>query len=92
MFTCWGKIMGLLHPFFDWIAENPTYGIFAFCLLYISFIPFLIPGTILTLSGAVAFREIYGPFYSFFITILCVDISCTIGSVIAFIIGRYVLR
>jgi uncharacterized membrane protein YdjX (TVP38/TMEM64 family) len=51
----WKDITTLLEPFFLWFEENLALGIVFYSLLYITFVPLLMPGTILTLAGAFTF-------------------------------------
>lgn len=61
-------------------------------LLYVSFVIFFIPASILTLAGAFTFGKIFGIVKGFFITIALVDFSATLGGVIAFLLGRKLFR
>lgn len=56
-FVClnWGRIMNRLEPFFNWFLVNPVRGLFVYIAIYITFVPLMLPGAILTFTGAFIF-------------------------------------
>lgn len=70
--------------FIEWIQANPEIASVAYVVAYILATVLMIPGSIITLAGGYVFGVIYG-------SVLVSIASCT-GALIAFLLGRTVLR
>lgn len=75
-----------------WFQENLFKGIVVYISIYIALVILMLPATIMTLAGAFTFSQILGPIKGFFIALLIVMISATIGGLCAFVVGRYLLK
>jgi len=76
----------------DWISKNPGAGFVVIILIYAVATTLLIPGSILTIGAGVAFGSSLGAGTGTLVGGSAVLIGATIGSITAFLIGRYVLR
>mmetsp|Transcript_10150 Transcript_10150/g.10116 ORF Transcript_10150/g.10116 Transcript_10150/m.10116 type:complete len:168 (+) Transcript_10150:51-554(+) len=88
----WDSITLFMEPFFLWLEENLFLGIFAYIFIYIIFVILVIPGTIMTLGGAFTFGMVFGGIKGYLIALVLVLISATLGAMLAFLIGRYLIR
>jgi uncharacterized membrane protein YdjX (TVP38/TMEM64 family) len=61
-------------------------------MIYVGFVVFLLPATIMTLAGAYTFAKFYGFIKGFLVAWLCSFTSALIGAIISFIIGRTFFR
>ncbi|MEJ2111065.1 MAG: TVP38/TMEM64 family protein [Acidobacteriota bacterium] len=74
----------LLQVTLEWIESAGPGGMIVFFLLYVIATVFMVPGTILTLGAGVIFGVVKGS--------ILVSLSSTTGAMMAFIVGRYILR
>ena len=87
------KISEGLTSFADWIRSHKFLGPILLILGYIVATVAFIPGTILTLGAGWAFQQAYSnTFIAVLIGTLSVWIGAEIGSCIAFLLGKFVLR
>eukprot|EP01084_Bolivina_argentea_P157663 274723_1 len=81
-----------LISFLEWIENNPWYGTLAFMITYIIATVCMITGSILCLGGGYIYSKIMGFWLGILYATFILTIACFIASIIAFIIGRFVLR
>ncbi len=74
----------LLYYTLQWINGLGPWGPITFILIYIISTVVFFPGTLLTLGAGVIFGIVWGSIYVF--------IGATLGSTVAFLIGRYLAR
>lgn len=77
-------IQDILRNAIKWIDSLGGWGAGVFMLLYIVATVAFLPGSILTLGAGFVFGVIWGSVY--------VSIASTLGSICAFLIGRYLAR
>jgi uncharacterized membrane protein YdjX (TVP38/TMEM64 family) len=68
----------------EWVASLGTMGAIAFMVIYILATIAFVPGLLLTLGAGLLFGVVWGSIYVFF--------ASTAGAILAFWIGRYLLR
>mmetsp|Transcript_31855 Transcript_31855/g.23575 ORF Transcript_31855/g.23575 Transcript_31855/m.23575 type:complete len:196 (+) Transcript_31855:113-700(+) len=88
----WTTITIFMEPFFEWLRQNLLLGIVCYMLIYICFVVLVIPGTILTLGGAFTFGNLFPGLKGFLLALTLVVVSATIGAMLAFLIGRFLIR
>ncbi|WP_017660242.1 TVP38/TMEM64 family protein [Baaleninema simplex] len=74
----------LLREALQHIQDLGAIGVGAFILLYIAATVAFLPGSVLTLGAGVVFGVVFGSIYVF--------IAATLGSTLAFLVGRYIAR
>jgi uncharacterized membrane protein YdjX (TVP38/TMEM64 family) len=74
----------LLQNALQWVQNLGPAGPIAFAAIYILATVFFIPGSLLTLGGGVLFGIVFGSLYVF--------VAALLGSVLAFLVGRYLAR
>jgi uncharacterized membrane protein YdjX (TVP38/TMEM64 family) len=85
-------VAGWIESFLQWVEDNAILGMFVFILVYIVATVLFVPGLILTLGAGFIFTSVYGIGLGIFIGVVVVFIGATIGSILAFLLGRYVFR
>lgn len=88
----WQDIVAMIEPFFIWFEKNFFQGLFIYIGLFLVFAFFAIPTSFLILAGSLTFGRFLGPTKGFFLTLILVMFSTTLGGVIGFIFGRIFLR
>merc|ERR1712176_500249 len=78
--------------FLAWIEKNPIPGVFAFMGVYFIATVLFIPGSILTLGSGFIFANVYGLGYGVILATVAVFIGASAGAIVAFLLGRYLLR
>jgi hypothetical protein len=81
-----------IESFLKWIENNAVAGIFAFMLVYFVATIVFIPGSILTLGAGFVFAEAFGLGGGLLVATLSVFIGANLGTILAFLFGRYLLR
>lgn len=81
----------LVDSYFHWVQHNPLSGMIILMILYVFMAIFMIPGLILTLTGAYTYGMIYGPLQGFFICLIVMVPALSVGGLLAFTIGRFLL-
>lgn len=81
----------------DWLSSHLLLGIFVVIIIYIIATILFIPGSILTIGTGYAFHQaLQQKSNGIFIAVLCssvaVFIGATLGSIICFLMGRYLFR
>jgi len=76
----------------DWICDNPYMGIFVYTLICFVATVLFIPGLFITLGGAFIFACSFSYVAGILIASTCVFIGASLGAVVSFMIGRYLLR
>lgn len=81
-----------LESFLQWIEENPLSGFFLFVIVYIVATLLFIPGSLLTLGAGFVFSmALHGLGVGVVVATLSVVIGASIGAILAFVLGRYLL-
>merc|ERR1711982_123486 len=78
--------------FLQWIQDNPIPGVFAFMGVYFIATVLFIPGSILTLGSGFIFANVFGLGYGVILATVAVFIGASAGAIVAFLLGRYLLR
>mmetsp|Transcript_12024 Transcript_12024/g.18147 ORF Transcript_12024/g.18147 Transcript_12024/m.18147 type:complete len:349 (-) Transcript_12024:104-1150(-) len=78
--------------FLDWMKQNPILGVFAFIAIYAVATVLFIPGSILTLGAGFAFGCEFGLGIGVAMASLAVFLGAVVGSIAAFLLGRYLFR
>jgi len=82
----------IITEFLNWVEENPGAGVGAFIGVYFVATVCFIPGSILTLGSGFVFANRFGLGLGLLFSTLSVLIGATLGSIAAFLIGRYLFR
>lgn len=86
-------IHALLVAFITWVKENPSLGVFAVIWVYILATVLFVPGSILTLGTGYAFGNAFeSTAKAVAMASTAVFIGATLGSLCAFLLGRYLFR
>lgn len=85
-------IVHAMQDFLHWVEDNPVEGIFAFIIVYFVATILFIPGSILTLGAGFTFAMAFGLGGGVVLGLLAVFLGAASGAIVAFIIGRYLLR
>jgi uncharacterized membrane protein YdjX (TVP38/TMEM64 family) len=72
-----------------WTEDNPYIGIIVFMAVNIIMVPLFIPGTIFAILGAYIYGMIYGKTAGYFIDLIVIVISNTLGGYMAFLASRW---
>jgi uncharacterized membrane protein YdjX (TVP38/TMEM64 family) len=75
-----------------WIVTNTAIGALAFVLVYIFCTVLFIPGSLLTIGAGVAFGSALGLGPGTAVGVVVVWLGASIGSISAFMVGRYLLK
>ena len=86
------NIYNMFVPFNDWFQANPISGFFVFAGLYLICVPLAIPSTILTLAGGTIFSLAFGKVKGYFLCLMAIFLGHPPAAMIAFAIGRYLLK
>jgi hypothetical protein len=90
--TTAGYLRKGIENFLKWIENNAIAGMFAFMLVYFVATVLFIPGSILTLGAGFVFANAFGLGVGLLIAALSVFIGASLGAIVAFLLGRYLLR
>jgi len=78
----WGR--GWIHPFLEWVRGAGPAGMAAYVVVYVAACVFLLPGALLTLGAGLVWGVWVGAPLAW--------VSATIGSTVAYLLGRTVAR
>merc|ERR1712176_828659 len=78
--------------FLAWIEKNPIPGVFAFMGVYFIATVLFIPGSILTLGSGFIFANAFGFGIGLLLATIAVFLGASTGALVAFVLGRYLLR
>lgn len=81
-----------LKSFVDWLEENTVAGSFLYVLLYAICTILFVPGSVLTIGAGAAFGSALGTGLGVLVGTLVVFVGAMSGSVVAFLLGRYIFR
>ena len=81
-----------VNSFLEWIQLNPVPGLFVFILVYFAATILFIPGSILTLGAGFVFAMAFGLGLGLLLGTLAVFVGASAGAILAFLIGRFLLR
>jgi len=87
-----GNVRRFITNFLEWIEENPIPGLFAFMLVYFVATVLFVPGSVLTLGAGFVFANRFGLSWGVLIGTVSVFFGASSGAIVAFIVGRYLLR
>jgi len=87
------KLPGMVKDFLDWVEDNPTEGMFAIVGGFIVATVCFIPGTVLiTMGTGFICCKLFGLYAGIIIGVIVVFTGASIGAILAFLLGRYLLR
>lgn len=90
--TTTGYIKRAVDSLLKWVEENPVAGILAFTLfVFVATVAF-IPGAIITLGAGYVFERAFGLGLGVLVGSITVFVGASIGAIVSFLIGRYLLR
>eukprot|EP00904_Undaria_pinnatifida_P013388 jgi/Undpi1/917/HiC_scaffold_10.g04381.m1 len=87
-----GFVADTLKDFLQWVEDNPGQGAIAFAAVYIFTTVCFIPGSLLTLGAGLVFGRALGTAWGVLVGSVAVLVGATIGAILAFLLGRFVLR
>mmetsp|Transcript_51112 Transcript_51112/g.94655 ORF Transcript_51112/g.94655 Transcript_51112/m.94655 type:complete len:314 (-) Transcript_51112:118-1059(-) len=87
-----GHIRDGIQTFLQWIEENPIQGFFSFMAVYFIATILFVPGLILTLGSGFVFSNAYGMGLGLVVATISVFVGASLGSIAAFLLGRYIFR
>ena len=87
-----GNVRSGIESFLDWIEENPVPGLFVFIVVYFVATVLFVPGSILTLGAGFVFANAFGLGVGVLLGTISVFVGASTGAVVAFLLGRYLLR
>jgi len=87
-----GYIRTGVQSFLEWIENNPIPGFFVFMVVYFFATVLFVPGSILTLGAGFVFANAFGLGVGVLLGALSVFLGASAGGIMAFILGRYLLR
>ncbi|CAM9145808.1 unnamed protein product [Pylaiella littoralis] len=87
-----GFVDDILKSFLTWVEDNPAQGAIAFAGVYIFTTVCFIPGSLLTLGAGLVFGRALGTGLGVVVGSLAVLVGATIGAILAFLLGRFVLQ
>jgi len=80
------------NVFLDWIQENPYVGALSFVGVYIVATVCFMPGSVLTIGAGFVFGRVFGIGRGLLLATLTVMFGASGGAIVAFLLGRYLLR
>ena len=87
-----GHVKKGIDAFLEWIQNNAVAGLFLFVLVYFIATVLFIPGAVLTLGAGFVFSSAFGLGGGVALGTISVFLGASLGSIAAFLIGRYLLR
>lgn len=90
--TTTGYLRSGIDTALKWIEANAVAGMFVFMVIYFVATILFIPGSILTLGAGFVFANAFGLGVGLLIGTLSVFVGASAGAIVAFILGRYLLR
>jgi len=78
--------------FLEWVEKNPIAGVFAFMGVYFVATVLFAPGSVLTLGSGFVFANAFGLGLGVLFATIAVFVGASLGSFVAFLLGRYLLR
>lgn len=81
-----------IDSFLTWIEANPVPGFFVFMVVYFFATILFVPGSILTLGAGFVFANAFGLGVGILLGVLSVFFGASAGALVAFVLGRYLLR
>eukprot|EP00591_Stephanopyxis_turris_P000449 CAMPEP_0195524734 /NCGR_PEP_ID=MMETSP0794_2-20130614/24749_1 /TAXON_ID=515487 /ORGANISM="Stephanopyxis turris, Strain CCMP 815" /LENGTH=307 /DNA_ID=CAMNT_0040655021 /DNA_START=146 /DNA_END=1069 /DNA_ORIENTATION=- len=80
------------HSFLYWVGGHPGPGVFAFMAVYFLATVLFFPVSFLTLGGGFVFANAFGLGIGFVLAVTAVFFGASLGAVVSFVLGRYLLR
>ncbi len=80
------------QEFLTWIESNLVAGVFAFMGVYFIATVCFVPGSLLTLGSGFVFGSAVGVGYGVVLASVAVFVGASLGSIAAFLLGRYLMR
>jgi uncharacterized membrane protein YdjX (TVP38/TMEM64 family) len=87
-----GYVRSGIDSFLAWIEANPVPGFFVFMIVYFVATILFVPGSILTLGAGFVFANAFGLGVGVLLGALSVFFGASAGAIVAFLLGRYLLR
>ena len=85
------ECLDIAFAYFDWIQDNPWQGILIYTAIFIFWVTVALPGSLLTLAGAIIFTQAFGFWLGFIIILIIAVSSHVIAGFFSFIIGKYLI-
>lgn len=86
------QIQEATRLFLAWVETHPAWGVIAFILLYALATVLFVPGAILTIGCGFTFGSVFGIGKGVALASVAVFVGATIGSIAAFLLGRYLFK
>ena len=87
------EVKEVMTKFLEWLRDNPVIGPVILSCVYIVAVLFFIPGSLLTIGGAVALQQAYKKTWlAVLVGTASVWTGAWIGSNLAMLLGRYLFR
>jgi len=86
------RVKEIIRIFLIWVEAHPALGVVAFILLYALATVLFVPGALLTIGCGYTFGSVFGVGKGVILASVAVFIGATLGSVLAFLLGRFLLR
>jgi uncharacterized membrane protein YdjX (TVP38/TMEM64 family) len=80
------------ESYLDWVEDNPILGALSYILVYIAVTVLFVPGSIFSIGCGYVYSQTYGPVAGVCLGSLIVFIGASLGSIAAFLIGRYLFE
>ena len=79
--------------FIDWIKDNQVLGLFSMCGTFILWTPLCAPASLMTISTGFILHSVFEELWATIIVgTITVFVGTWFGSVLSFLMGRYVMR
>lgn len=76
----------------SWFKQNPVAGFFSYSLIFIVWIPLLLPASLLSIVGGFIFTRNFGTIKGFFLCYLAICLTHPLGALVAFYMSKYLLK
>lgn len=80
------------ETYLEWVENNPVLGAVSYILVYIAITVLFVPGSIFSVGCGYVFSQAYDPIIGVLLGSVIVFIGASIGSIFAFLIGRYLFE
>lgn len=86
------NVISFIDGFLSWVEDNAVPGFFVFMIVYFFATILFVPGSVLTLGAGFVFANAFGLGWGIFLGTLSVFFGASGGAIVAFLLGRFLLR